>query len=81
LFQFEVETYEHILELFHEGIKNKVIGSHKMNLSSSRSHSIFTVTLEQVDPSNPDNLIVSKLQLVDLAGSERQSFTNVQGKS
>ena len=59
------------MQLFHEGIKNKAIGSHKMNLSSSRSHSIFTVTLEQVDANNPDNIIVSKLQLVDLAGSER----------
>jgi hypothetical protein len=81
LFTFECQSYEHIMQLFHEGIKNKAIGSHKMNLSSSRSHSIFTVTLEQVDPNNSDNIIVSKLQLVDLAGSERQSFTNVQGKS
>jgi kinesin family protein 4/21/27 len=42
-----------------------------MNFSSSRSHSIFTINVEQVDPSNPDNVITSKLQLVDLAGSER----------
>lgn len=59
------------MALFHFGIKNKVIGSHKMNLSSSRSHSIFTLTLEQIEPSNPENVIMSKLQLVDLAGSER----------
>jgi hypothetical protein len=69
------------MTLFHFGIKNKVIGSHKMNLSSSRSHSIFTVTLEQVDHENPDNVVISKLQLVDLAGSERQSYTSVQGKT
>jgi len=42
-----------------------------MNLSSSRSHSIFSITLEQIDPSNPENIIMSKLQIVDLAGSER----------
>lgn len=77
LFTFECFSYDNIIQLFHEGLKNKAIGSHKMNLSSSRSHSIFTVTLEQIDPSNPDNLIISKLQMVDLAGSERQSFTNV----
>ena len=59
------------IDLFHFGLKNKIIGSHKMNATSSRSHSIFTFTLEQVDPSNPDNVILSKLQLVDLAGSER----------
>ena len=61
LFTFECTTYEDILKLFHEGIKNKIIGSHKMNLSSSRSHSIFTITLEQIDPNNPDNIITSKL--------------------
>ncbi|CDW84931.1 kinesin motor domain containing protein [Stylonychia lemnae] len=32
-------------------------------------------------PSNPENVILSKLQLVDLAGSERQSHTSVQGKT
>ncbi len=42
-----------------------------MNLSSSRSHSIFTFTLEQIDPANPENVILSKMQIVDLAGSER----------
>jgi len=46
LFTFECTTYEQIMNLFHFGIRNKVIGSHKMNLSSSRSHTIFTVTLE-----------------------------------
>jgi hypothetical protein len=59
------------MSLFHEGIKNKAIGSHKLNLASSRSHSIFTINLEQSDPKNPENVICSKLQLVDLAGSER----------
>lgn len=49
------------MTLFHFGIKNKVIGSHKMNLTSSRSHSIFTITLEQIEAQNPDNVIISKL--------------------
>jgi len=52
-----------------------------MNLTSSRSHTIFSLTLEQTDSSNPDNTVVSKLQLVDLAGSERQELTKVDGKS
>ena len=81
LFTFECSTYEQVMTLFNFGIKNKVVGSHKMNLSSSRSHSIFTVTVEQVAMENPDNVIVSKLQLVDLAGSERQSYTSVTGKT
>jgi kinesin family protein 4/21/27 len=69
------------MDLFHFGLKNKIIGTHKMNASSSRSHSIFTFTLEQVDPANPDNVILSKLQLVDLAGSEKHSLTAVSGKT
>jgi hypothetical protein len=69
------------MSLFHFGIRNKVIGSHKMNLSSSRSHSIFTLILEQIEPANPDNVITSKFQLVDLAGSERQTYTSAQGKT
>ena len=44
-----------------------------MNNSSSRSHSMLSLTVEQVDVSNLDNVVVSKLQLVDLAGSERQA--------
>lgn len=46
LYTFEVTTYEQVMNLFHFGIKNKIVGTHKMNLSSSRSHSIFTITLE-----------------------------------
>ena len=61
LINIEVTTYEQILYLFHFGIKNKVIGSHKMNFTSSRSHTIFCMSLEQVSPRNPDNTIISKL--------------------
>lgn len=81
LFTYECTSYEQVLDLFHLGLKNKIIGTHKMNASSSRSHSLFTFTLEQVELSRPDNVILSKLQLVDLAGSERQSLTQVTGKA
>jgi len=46
-----------------------------MNNASSRSHTILSLTVEQVDMKTPDAVIMSKLQLVDLAGSERQSQT------
>ena len=71
LFNFQCNTENEILRLFHYGLRNKVIGSHKMNLTSSRSHTIFCVTVEQIDIQHPDNIVISKLQLVDLAGSER----------
>lgn len=50
------------------------MASHRINNSSSRSHSILTFTVTQTDLKNPENIIISKLQLVDLAGSERQSY-------
>jgi hypothetical protein len=46
LFTYECSEYQQVVDLFHLGLKNKIIGSHKMNASSSRSHSIFTFTLE-----------------------------------
>ena len=61
--------------------KNKVVASHNMNNSSSRSHSMLKISIECVDSRNPDNVVLSTLQLVDLAGSERQSQTgNVASK-
>jgi hypothetical protein len=57
----EISNFEDILYLYHHGIRNKAMGSHKMNLTSSRSHTVFCLTLEQTHVSNPDNLIVSKL--------------------
>lgn len=65
--------------MFHSGIKNKVVASHNLNHASSRSHAIFTITIETVDPSNLDNVVTSKLQLVDLAGSEKISATGTTG--
>jgi len=46
LFTYECNEYQQIIDLFHLGLKNKIIGTHKMNASSSRSHSLFTFTLE-----------------------------------
>ena len=78
LYTFECKTPDDVLALYHFGIKNKVVASHNMNNASSRSHSILSLSVEQVDQKTPDNVVVSKLQLVDLAGSERQSQTGNQ---
>jgi kinesin family protein 15 len=47
------------------------MASHNLNHQSSRSHSIFTITVETVSRNNLKEIAVSKLQLVDLAGSEK----------
>ncbi|CAD8100177.1 unnamed protein product [Paramecium sonneborni] len=54
------------------------VSSTPMNQSSSRSHCIFTVTLEGCDTTT-ETCFVSKLHLVDLAGSERISKSQVEG--
>lgn len=51
-----------------------------MNATSSRSHSIFTIIVEnQEEAHGKVTTRVGKLNLVDLAGSERQSKTGVSG--
>ena len=52
-----------------------------MNEHSSRSHSIFTITIEssEVGLDGKSHIRVGKLNIVDLAGSERQSKTGATG--
>lgn len=75
LFIFECKTAEEVIEHFHSGIKNRMVASHKLNLASSRSHTILSLRVESVDLQKADNILVSKLDLVDLAGSEKTSLT------
>ncbi|KAL5011393.1 hypothetical protein ScPMuIL_009944 [Solemya velum] len=64
------------------GNKNRVVGATNMNLHSSRSHAIFTVTLEcsEKGADGEQHVRVGKLHLVDLAGSERQTKTGATGQ-
>uniref|UniRef100_A0A7N8YRC5 Kinesin-like protein n=1 Tax=Mastacembelus armatus TaxID=205130 RepID=A0A7N8YRC5_9TELE len=61
------------------GNSARTVGSTAMNAASSRSHAIFTVTLEQRKTIDKIDSVVSKLHLVDLAGSERQKKTKAEG--
>ncbi|XP_025711541.1 kinesin-like protein KIF17 isoform X2 [Callorhinus ursinus] len=74
-----VTQCEHIMEM---GWKNRSVGYTLMNKDSSRSHSIFTISIEiyAVDERGKDHLRAGKLNLVDLAGSERQSKTGATGE-
>jgi len=49
-----------------------VLASHRLNKASSRSHCLYTITVERAFD---NKTITSKLVLVDLAGSERISQT------
>ncbi|ELU08954.1 hypothetical protein CAPTEDRAFT_178367 [Capitella teleta] len=73
------DDMDHIMTL---GNKNRHVGATNMNEHSSRSHAIFTVTIECCDlgPDHKQRVRVGKLHLVDLAGSERQSKTGSSGQ-
>jgi hypothetical protein len=80
LYVFETANDKEVLDLFRYGAQNRVLASHNLNDVSSRSHSIFSITVESQDLRDPVNVTVSKLQLVDLAGSEKQSLTGTTGQ-
>ena len=79
IYQFECDNVEDGFKYFWKGLKNKMMASHRINESSSRSHCILSFIVSQVDVNDPENVIISKLQLVDLAGSERQSHVEIKG--
>ncbi|XP_078006499.1 LOW QUALITY PROTEIN: kinesin-like protein KIF3A [Phascolarctos cinereus] len=64
------------------GHKNRSVGATNMNEHSSRSHAIFTITIECSEKGIDGNMHVrmGKLHLVDLAGSERQAKTGATGQ-
>ncbi|KAM4821268.1 kinesin-like protein KIF15 [Thomomys bottae] len=62
------------------GWRNRRVASTSMNRESSRSHAVFTITIESMEKINETvNIRTSLLNLVDLAGSERQRDTHAEG--
>jgi hypothetical protein len=72
------------LDFLYQGIQNRTTASTAMNAGSSRSHAVFTITLDQqVASSSSDDdtqFMTSKLTFVDLAGSERLKRTGAEGQ-
>lgn len=66
-----------------QGWKNRATSATIMNADSSRSHSIFTISVEMMsitlDVNDVKSIKRGKLSLVDLAGSERQAKTGASG--
>ncbi|XP_037937469.1 kinesin-like protein KIF3A [Teleopsis dalmanni] len=73
------DDLENIMRL---GNKNRAVGATQMNEESSRSHAIFSITVEssELGEEGIQHVRMGKLQLVDLAGSERQSKTQATGQ-
>ncbi|MCO5581252.1 hypothetical protein L7F22_035130 [Adiantum nelumboides] len=89
--EIDVQNLQEMALCLEQGALCRATGSTNMNPCSSRSHAIFTVTLEQrrkLDLSVHDaqsttddleDFLCAKLHLVDLAGSERAKRTGTDG--
>ncbi|XP_050379014.1 kinesin-like protein KIN-4C [Argentina anserina] len=85
----EVRTKEEMGSHLARGSLARATGSTNMNSQSSRSHAIFTITMEQKKNAHcqsganndeiGDDILCAKLHLVDLAGSERAKRTGADG--
>ncbi len=74
-----VASEEEALNLLFLGDTNRAIAETPMNMASSRSHCIFTLSLESREEGS-SVVRRSKLHMVDLAGSERTHKTNASGQ-
>ncbi|XP_041091421.1 kinesin-like protein kif7 [Polyodon spathula] len=80
----EVEGLDEVLSLLETGNTARHTGATQMNPQSSRSHTIFTVAMEQRQGSraghSTPHVLISKFHFVDLAGSERILKTGNTGE-
>ncbi|CAL1410691.1 unnamed protein product [Linum trigynum] len=90
--EVSVGSLKEMAAYLEQGSLSRATGSTNMNNQSSRSHAIFTITLEQMQKNNSlstgdgsqndgmnDEYLCAKLHLVDLAGSERAKRTGSDG--
>jgi kinesin family protein 11 len=73
---------EHGLALLRKGSQKRQIAATKCNESSSRSHSVFSLTIhiKETTSKGEDVLRTGKLNLVDLAGSENIGRSGAENK-
>jgi kinesin family protein 3/17 len=78
---FMIQDVQEMQEKLALGRRNRAVGETKMNQDSSRSHCLFSITVEASDvgQDGEQHIRMGKLNLVDLAGSERQSKTHASG--
>ncbi|CAD8140294.1 unnamed protein product [Paramecium octaurelia] len=80
LSEWAVRSPPEIYQLMRRGNSKRVTASTRMNDTSSRSHAVFIITVEQIEETPEGKRAkVGKLNLVDLAGSERVRVTGATG--
>ncbi|OQS03551.1 hypothetical protein THRCLA_04130, partial [Thraustotheca clavata] len=75
-----VKNLDDVKQLLVRGAKQRATASTSMNDTSSRSHAICTLTMQQHPASDNEPSKTSKFHLVDLAGSERAKKTHAEGE-
>ncbi|CAE6480827.1 unnamed protein product [Rhizoctonia solani] len=77
-----VRDAQHAIEILRKGSERRQIAATKFNDHSSRSHSIFTLTVHTKETSSDGNDLIKtgKLNLVDLAGSENIGRSGAENK-
>ncbi|KAJ1462875.1 P-loop containing nucleoside triphosphate hydrolase protein [Pelagophyceae sp. CCMP2097] len=82
LSEFAVRSAGECVQLVRAAEENRAIRETQMNTASSRSHSIFTLLVEQrVVGEDGETSLRSKYNLVDLAGSERWDVMQEMGEA
>ena len=78
-----VQSYDEIQKQIDTGTSNRTVGSTNMNATSSRAHTVTTITFTQrfinKETGLPTSEKMSEINLVDLAGSERAGSTGATG--
>ena len=74
-----VTSPEQAIEYLRVGDSMKKVGETKLNEQSSRSHTVFRVTIESKANDSTAPAQISQFNLVDLAGSEGLSRTKAEG--
>ncbi|ORX73964.1 kinesin-domain-containing protein [Linderina pennispora] len=80
LMEVFVSSIDEVYQVMRQGSKNRVVAYTNMNAESSRSHSIFQISIEQKDTVSGKTKM-GRLFLVDLAGSEKVGKTGATGQT
>lgn len=75
-----VSSSDEVYDVMRQGSGVRAVASTNMNLESSRSHSIFVITVAQKNTVSGAQK-VGQLSLVDLAGSEKVGKTGASGQT
>ena len=80
LTEMDITSVEQTMALLEKASEGRVTAATAMNARSSRSHAIFTLSIESRTKTDGKLLTFSKFHMVDLAGSERQKKTKAKGE-